>query len=364
MRLSELFHLFGDAYLARYGDKMPPSHLKTLHAILQCRTLEMGGKRYDCPQCKAKQYAYHSCNSRHCPQCGGDKTEGWLKKQFDRLLPVPYFFATFTLPEAFRSIFRSHQKLCYALFFEASSQALKDLALNKRFVGGQIGFEGVLQTWAANLIYHPHIHYIIPGVGLSQDHKNWIKIKNKKFLVHVAPLGIRFKKLFKQAMEEKHPELYSQVPDAVWNQDWVVHCEPAGYGREIIQYVAPYIYRTAMTDQRYLILHDDHTVSFQYKNHETKKRETCRLEVMELFRRYLQHVLPNGFVKVRYFGLMGANQGHLLKQLKWLILKSISQKEQACFLAIVFKARNKQLRCKCCGSPLVLTGILQPMRGP
>lgn len=356
--------MFGDEYLSRYQESMPPAHRKAIHAILQCRTQEMGGKRYDCPKCNAKQYAYHSCNNRHCPQCGGDKTEQWLKNQFDRLLPVPYFFATFTLPEAFRTLFRSHQEFFYSLFFEASSQALKDLALNKRFVGGQIGFFGVLQTWAANLIYHPHIHYIIPGVALSKDHKRWIKIKNKKFLVHVHPLGIRFKTLFKKALEKTNPNLYSQIPEKVWHQDWVVHCEPAGYGREIIQYVAPYIYRTAITDHRHLTLHDDSTVSFRYKDNETKKRETCRLEVMELFRRYLQHVLPNGFVKIRYFGLMGANQGRLRQQLKWLILKSLSKKEKACFLAIDFKIREKQMRCRCCGSPLVLVGTLLPVRGP
>ena len=364
MRLSELFHVIGEAYLDRYGDQMPPSHWKALSGILQCRTQVMGGKRYDCPQCKTQQYAYHSCNNRHCPQCGGDKTEGWLKKQLDRLLPVPYFFATFTLPEVFRSIFRSQQKLCYALFFEVSSQTLKEVAVNKRFAGGQIGFEGVLQTWTSTLFYHPHVHYIIPGVGLSQDHKNWIKIKNKKFLVHVDPLSLRFRTLFKKALEKRHPELYSQVPEKVWHQKWVVHCEPAGYGREVIQYLAPYIFRTAMTDQRQLTLHDDRTVSFRYKDNETKKRKTCRLEVMELFRRYLQHVLPHGFVKIRYFGLMGANQGHLLKQLKWLILKSISQKEQACFLKIVFKARDKQMRCRCCGAVMVQTDIMKPSRGP
>lgn len=364
MRLSELVHLFGEAYLDRYGERMPPSHGKALHDILQCRTQVMGGKRYDCPQCKTQQYAYHSCNNRHCPQCGGDKTEGWLKNQFDRLLPVPYFFATFTLPAAFRLLFRSHQKLGYALFFETSAQALKEVAANKRFVGGNIGFFGVLQTWTAELFYHPHIHYIIPGVGLSKNRKNWIKIKNKKFLMHVNPLSLRFKNLFRQALEKKHPELYLQVPGKVWEQNWVVHCEPAGYGREVMQYVAPYIFRTAMTDQRNLVLHEDNTVSFRYKDNETKKRKTCRLEVTELLRRYLQHVLPKGFVKVRYFGLMGANQGHLLQQLKWLILKSISQKEQACFLAIVFKARDKQMRCKCCGAVMIQTEILKPARGP
>ena len=364
MRLSEVFHLYGKAYLDRYGDQMPPSHVKALADILQCRTQVMGGKRYDCPQCKTQQYAYHSCNNRHCPRCGGDKTEGWLSKQFDRLLPVGYFFATFTLPEAFRSIFRSQQKLCYSLFFETSAQALKEVAANKHFVGGQIGFEGVLQTWTSTLFYHPHIHYIIPGVGLSNDHKKWIKIKNKRFLVHVNPLSLRFRALFRNALEKRHPDLFAQVPGKVWNQNWVVHCEPAGYGREVIQYLAPYIFRTAMTDQRNLTLYDDSMVSFVYKDNQTRERKPCQLEALDLIGRFLQHVLPKGFVKIRYFGLMGANQGHLLKQLKWLILKSISQKEQACFLAIVFKARDKQMRCKCCGSPLVLSEILKPSRGP
>lgn len=325
MRLSDLFQIFGDEYLSRYQETMPPSHRKALDAILQCRTPIMGGKRYYCPKCRKKHYAYHSCNNRHCPQCGGDKTQGWLKNQFDRLLPVPYFFVTFTLPDTFRFLFRSHQRLCYSLFFEASSQALKDVASNKRFVGGQIGFFGVLQTWASNLIYHPHIHYIVPGVALSKNHKHWIKIKSKKFLVH---------------------------------------CEPAGYGREVIQYVAPYVYRTAMTDHRPLVLHDDRTVSFTYKDHETKKRIPCRLDVMELFRRYLQHVLPTGFVKIRYFGLMGANQGRLLQHLKWLILKSISQKEQARFLHLHFEVIKRQLTCKACGTPLLLIGTVLPVRGP
>lgn len=344
---------------------MPHSHGRALSDIRQCRTSVMGGKRYDCPQCKTQQYAYHSCNNRHCPKCGGDKTEGWLKKQYDRLLPVPYFFATFTLPAEFRYLFRSHQKLCYSLFFETSAQALKEVTANKRFVGGNIGFFGVLQTWTAQLFYHPHLHYIIPGVGLSKDHKHWIKIKNKMFLVHVTPLGLRFKVLFQQALK-KYPELYGQVPAKVWTRDvrWAVHVEPAGYGREVLSYVAPYIYRTAMTDQRNLTLHDDATVSFRYKDNETKEKKSCRLEVRELFRRYLQHVLPKGFVKIRYFGLMGANQGHLQKQLRWLILKSISQKEQACFLAIQFIARDKQMRCRCCGALLVPAEILKPSRGP
>lgn len=167
LSLIDLFYRFGSDYLSFYGDRMPPSHRKTIEAILSCRTPSPGGQMYLCPKCEKTHPVYHSCNNRHCPQCGGDKSEQWIQKQFDRLLPVPYFFVTFTVPEQLRALFRSNQSFFYDLFFETSSQALKDVASNPRFVGGQIGFEGVLQTWARDLSYHPHIHYIVPGAGLS-----------------------------------------------------------------------------------------------------------------------------------------------------------------------------------------------------
>ena len=183
---------------------MPPSHRQGSAAILQCRTQVMGGKRYDCPQCKTQQYAYHSCNNRHCPQCGGDKTEGWLKKQFDRLLPVPYFFATFTLPEEFRPLIPiASEDFVIPSSLRRRRRRSRRLPPISALSAGISVSSAFLQTWAANLFYHPHIHYIIPGVGLSKDHKHWIKIKNKKFLVHVKPLGIRFKTLFQTGAGEK-----------------------------------------------------------------------------------------------------------------------------------------------------------------
>ena len=200
--IADIFRLYGQEYQQLYADSLLPSHKKALQKIEQCRTPTLGGQVYGCTSCGKLDYSYHSCNSRNCPKCGGDKIENWIKKQFDRLLPTPYFFVTFTLPEELRSIVRSHQRFFYDLFFKISSQALKDLAKDKRFVGGQIGFFGIIQTWARNIAYHPHIHYIVPGVALSSDHKHFFKIKNKKFLVHVKPLGRHFKYLFQKALKK------------------------------------------------------------------------------------------------------------------------------------------------------------------
>ena len=361
MKLSEVLKTFGPEYLSRFKDRILPSHVKAVQSVLKCRTEALGGQIYSCPECHDDHYAYHSCNNRHCPACGGDKIQKWVKKQCDNLLPVPYFFVTFTVPEELRLFFRSHQKLFYSLIFKASSRALKDLAMNKRFIGGEIGFFGVLQTWARNLFYHPHVHYIVPGVALSPNHKKWIKIKNKKFLVHVHPLSARFKSLFRQELE--NTELNSQIPESVWRKDWVVHCEQAGYGKEIIQYVAPYVYKVAMSDSQNIKVNNGE-ITFQYEESKIKEKQKCTLPIFEFIRRYLQHVLPNGFVKVRYFGLMGANQKTLFHHLKLLIYESLSIKEQAKFLLINFEIRKKQMKCRKCKSVLIVTGILKPIRGP
>ena len=219
-------------------------------------------------------------------------------------MPVPYFFVTFTLPHELNNIIYSNQKVFYNLFFKTSSQALKDLACDKRFIGGKIGFFGVLQTWARNLIYHCHIHYIVPGVALSFDQKKWIKIKNKKFLIHEKPLSRRFKNLFKKFI--KNTDFSSRIPQSVWKKDWAVHVEPAGYGEQIIKYIAPYVYRIALSNKN-IIRCKNHEVTFQYKDNKTKQTHTLTLDVLKFIQRFLQHVLPTAFMKVRYFGIMGAN---------------------------------------------------------
>jgi hypothetical protein len=357
--IADIFRLYGQEYQRRYGESILPSHQKTLQKIQHCRTPTLGGQVYLCSNCGQLDYSYHSCNDRNCPKCGGDKIQAWIKKQLDELLPVPYFFVGFTLPEEFRTLVRSHQSFFYNLFFKTSSQALKDLAGDKRFVGGEIGFSGILQTWARNLLYHPHIHYLVPGIALSSNHKHFRKIKNKKFLIHVLPLGRHFKSLFQKAL--KKTDFSAQIPQKVWEKDWVVHCQPAGSGQEIIKYVAPYVYRVAISNHK-LIKIENRKVTFTYQDSETRETKTCTLEVLEFIRRFLQHVLPPGFIKVRYFGIMGANIKNKWFLLKYLLIQSLSSQGKEWFLSLHFEIHKKVRTCTTCGGLLILLGHLP--RGP
>lgn len=355
LELASIFRLYGAEYRKKYKDQILPSHMKAIKAIQKCRTPELGGQVYACENGDFLDYSYHSCNNRNCPKCGGDKIQTWVKKQFDLLLPVPYFFATFTLPHELNNIIEYNQRFFYNLFFKTSSQALKDLACDKRFIGGEIGFFGIIQTWARNLIYHSHIHYILPGVALSFDHKKWIKIKNKKFLIHEKPLSRRFKYLFKKAIE--NTPFSSHIPDSVWKKDWVVHVEAAGYGKEVIKYIAPYLYRIALSNKNIIKL-KDHEVTFQYKDNKGKQTHTCSLDVLKFINRYLKHVLPYGFMKVRYFGIMGANTKDKYFLLKYLLVQSLSSKLKDWFLSIRLEIKEKVRSCPKCGGKLILIGYL------
>ena len=165
--LAEIFREYGDEYRAKYEQRMPTSHKVAMAAIEQCRTEQLGGHVYRCEQCEVSQYSYHSCRNRHCPKCQNQAGQVWLERQQSLLLPTPYFLVTFTLPEPLRKIARGHQKVMYHLLFQAAAAALQELAQDPRFVGGQIGMVGVLHTWGRDLSYHPHVHFLVPGGGLS-----------------------------------------------------------------------------------------------------------------------------------------------------------------------------------------------------
>ena len=189
--------------------------------IVDCRTEAMGGHVYVCENeaCQQYLYSYHSCKNRHCTKCGNDNAQLWLQKQLDLLIPEKYFLVTFTLPDGLRKTAKSNQKTIYDLLFTTSAAALKKLALDPRFVGGQIGMVGVLHTWARDSTYHVHVHYIVPGGGLSADGK-WLP-SAEEFLVRVEPLSIIFRAKFKDELEKTH--LFGDVDPQVWKQNWVVH---------------------------------------------------------------------------------------------------------------------------------------------
>lgn len=312
--LAEIVGQYGQAYRAKYGARILPSHRRAMADIEQCRTAALGGHLCYCDHCDEVHYCYHSCQNRHCPQCQHRAGQAWLKRQRDWLLPVPYFLVTFTLPETLRRLARSHQKLMYDLLFRCSAAALQELAQDPRFVGGQVGMIGVLQTWARDLSYHPHVHYLVPGGGVTET-EQWQQARNG-FLVHVKPLSKLFRGKFRAAL--KKTALYEQAPSAVWQQEWVVHCQPVGSGQAALKYLAPYIFRVALSNNR-IVKVEHEQVTFRYFDSQGKRRY-CTLPVEEFMRRFLQHVLPKGFKKVRYYGLFSPAKRELLNRVRLLLL--------------------------------------------
>ncbi len=298
VELADIFRSYGPAYRQKYANQLLPSHRKAMRAVELCRTEALGGQVYTCPQCDQVQYSYHSCRNRHCPKCQNDKAQAWLAAQQDLLLSVPYFMLTFTLPAALCEVVRSNQKLLYSLLFRISAAATQQLAKDPLFIGGQPGLVGMLHTWGRNLAYHPHIHYLVPAGGLAADQQTWLPAR-KNFLLPVKALSKIFRGMFRQALQKTI--FFTQIPPKVWQQDWVVHCKPVGNGSTALKYLAPYVFRVAISNRR-LVKLENNQVTFRYRATDTGQLKLCTLSAEEFIRRFLQHVLPKGFVKVRYFG--------------------------------------------------------------
>ena len=301
LSVHQLLSRLAPDYRSRFGWAMPQRHREVLKKILSCRTPALGGQLFACPDCRAFHYRYHSCNDRHCPQCGQTDADAWLAGQQARLLlPAPYFLVTFTVPEALRLFIRSHQKIALDLLFACSAQALQDLARNPRRLGADLGFLGVLHTWSRTLIFHPHIHYLIPGGGLGPDGRQWIAAR-PRFLLPVKPLGTHVCTLFKTRLRREHPDLFAQVPAKVWKRHWNVDSQPAGSGQNALRYLSRYVFKTA-TSNRTVQLTAQGKLRWSYRESNTGRQSSIQLEPLEFMRRFLQHVLPRSFARVRTFG--------------------------------------------------------------
>ena len=300
MNLADVLRRHGPDYLRKYGSRMPASHRAAMEAILRCHTPACGGSLYSCDDCGNQRFAYHRCGHRACGQCGHPQAQAWLEAQTERLLPVGYFLATFTIPESLRVLFRAHQRLCYDLLFTESAATLRDIAVQPRHLGGEPGMLGVLHTWTRQLIYHPHVHYLLPGVVLCEDGALGFPRK-PEYLLPVELLSARFQARLRERLSSEHPELYAQVPQEVWHCKWVVHCQYAGRGKEALSYLSRYIHKTAISATR-LLSQDEESVTFSYRESGTGEERTLTLSGEEFLRRFLQHVLPRGFRRVRSYG--------------------------------------------------------------
>lgn len=351
VEVAEIFRAHGPEYLAKYGERMPRAHLRAMRDIEQCRTPVLGGQLYVCMKCDQRRYSYHSCKNRHCPKCGNDQAEKWLEGQTELLLPVAHFLVTFTLPEELRRVARANQKTAYKILFRASSEALQMLAWDERFVGGRVGMVGVLHTWTRALIYHPHVHYIVTGGGLSEEGE-W-KTSREDFLVPVRALSVIFRAKFRDSL--KKSDLFKEVDPRVWKKDWVVHSEPVGTGKAAFKYLAPYVFRVAISNSRIMKL-EDGQVTFKYKDSATDQIKFATVSAEEFMRRFLQHVLPERFVKVRYYGLLSPGKRRLLKRAREALGRRASG--SGARSEVVAPNPRELLRCPSCGSEMKLIGTV------
>jgi hypothetical protein len=298
LSLADILRRHWPAYRARFGHAIPPAHRAAVKAISSCRTADRGGQLFRC-DCGALHYAYHSCGHRACHQCGHGDAQAWAQRQQARLLPVPYFLVTFTVPEELRAVIRSHSHALYAALFRESSGALADVALSK--LGIQPGCTGVLHTWTRQLIYHPHVHYLVPGGGLTPDGLRWKRVNDPQFFLPTKVLAARFKNRLRQWLQAERQDVLRQIPARVWRAAWVVDVQPVGRGTTALRYLAAYVQKTALSATR-LLACDARTVTFTHQDRATGQTKTLRLSGEEFLRRFLQHVLPKGFPRVRHFG--------------------------------------------------------------
>jgi hypothetical protein len=359
LELADIFRQYGPAYRQKYANKLLPSHRQAMRAIEHCRTEALGGQVYRCDSCGELRYSYHSCRNRHCPKCQHEKTEAWLQVQHDLLLGVPYFLLTFTLPSPLRLIARVNQKLIYDLLFRASAQATQELARDPRFVGGQIGLVGVLHTWTRALAFHPHVHYLVPGGGLSPNGQTWLSAHHN-FFVPVKALSRLFRARFQRLLQKT--SLFPQVPSRAWQQEWVVHCKAVGDGQTALRYLAPYIYRVALSNRRLVRMQnsgqmESSQITFQYHTSDTGQLKRCTLSAEKFIQRFLQHVLPKGFVKVRYFGFFGASVRSRLLALQQILPKARSPIQTD---PVPAQPPPSARLCPSCGQPMLFQRTLSP----
>ena len=302
IELADVVRRFRGAYQEQFGDRMLPSHHRALQDIAQCMTEAMGGGRYHCHDCDETFWCYHGCRNRSCPKCHGRQIKEWLKSRSVEVLPCRYFHIIATVPSELRSLFLRHQKTLYGLLMKTAAESVRDLAAEKRFVGAQVGILAVLHTWTGQLHHHPHVHMLVTGGGVTADGTAW-HAAPKKFLVPVRKLSRMIAKRFAAALQKDHPELLEQIPDKVWNQPWCSYSKPYGKGQDaVLNYLARYVFRVALTNRRLMAMDETH-VTLRYKDPDTGQWRTVRLEGVQFLRRFLFHVLPKGFHKVRYYGL-------------------------------------------------------------
>jgi len=361
--LAELLGEHWADYARGHRQYLCAAHYRAVRRVLACRTPELGGRLYRCDDCSKPHFAYHSCNHRSCPRCGALDQQIWTAKQEARLLPVPYFLVTFTIPAELRALCLAYPAILYDLLLRVSAAALQDLIATK-YHGARGGFISVLHTWGRQIQHHPHIHLIVPAVAFHADTGQLIHPANNDFLVHYHPLADRFRSLLHTALQNEHPEIYNDLTPAQRHvlspaKQWNLKLQPAGRAHTALRYLARYVQRSAFGAKR-LLGYDQHgNVRVSWTSRRTGRSAVMTLTPHEFIRRWLLHVLPKGFTRIRHYGFLSpaARRTRLFIRLKLGKLGEPAPK----------LPEPKAFTCDCCGGALTFLREIAPihlMRGP
>jgi hypothetical protein len=319
-RVAEVFRRSGEEFLRRHGDRLPLDVRRVVRSLADCRTAALGGHLHECDRCGFQHPVYNSCRNRHCPSCLASARAKWVEARLGELLPVPYFHVVFTLPAQIAPIALQNRRLLYGEFFHAAIETLTTIAADPERLGARIGGLAVLHTWGQNLHHHPHVHFIVPGGGLSPDGEAWIptrpgfflpvrvlsRLFRRLFLERLVRANQRGKLEFHAALEPlRDPGTFHALVDSLRRRDWVVYAKkPFGGPRQVLAYLGRYTHGVAISDHRVLDLDDGH-VRFRWKDYAHGSRKGAMiLDDHEFLRRFLLHTLPKGFVRIRHFGLL------------------------------------------------------------
>jgi hypothetical protein len=380
--LQNIMELHGEAYVK--SKRLPSNILKALYSIKDCRTASLGGHAYECDKCGEIKISYNSCRNRHCPKCQAYAKEMWIYERSKSLLPTHYFHIVFTIPEQLNSLTLFNQKERYSILFTAVSETLLELAKDKKYLNANIGFTTILHTWGQNLMFHPHIHCIVPGGGLSFDNTKWIKSK-KKFFIPVKVISRKFRGKFlyylnklyldnklkfpKNISELSSRNIFDLFKENLYKKEWIVYSKaPFSSAEYVLQYLGRYTHRVAISDNR-IIKVDNEKVVFKWRDYRDKNKEkVMSLKPTEFIRRFTMHILPDRFIKIRHYGILANRNKNLkLKRCKEIFRIRPKEIEDLSSAELFFKLTGIKIgKCKNCekGNLIKISKIMPRSTSP
>jgi Putative transposase/Transposase zinc-binding domain len=384
LEVADIFRGYGAAWRKANAGHVSLGQLKVMSAIESCRTAALGGHVARCENCAHTQISYNSCRNRHCPKCQGAAAREWLAAREAELLPVPYYHVVFTLPAAIADIAYQNKAVIYDLLFKASAETLITIAADPEHLGARVGVLSVLHTWGSALTHHPHVHMIVPGGGFSLDGKHWVSCR-PSFFLPVRVLSRLFRRLFLDQLATAHAGgklqffgNHAPLSDAkafaaylapLRNTEWVVYSKrPFGGPKEVLRYLARYTHRVAISNRR-LIACDDRGVTFKWKDYRIEGPERYKLMTLathEFIRRFLMHVLPAGFHRIRYYGLLasGKRAENIARARQLLALPMLPIDAIKAASTEANEPQTPEHPCPCCGGRMIIIEIFHRNRAP